>query len=226
MAEDYLTKREQEPDYPRTYRHVIDKEAERLTDELQKRGAQIVARDHEKRNARDWGVFYTWVGDQMPTLTSHYYATKATNAKDALSQFEKHVTPSTLYDEKADKGDVWVNVVAKLPYDPQKYDPAMITQSIADENELDWEIAFEVHMWLLKNDPDQLTPLDEIGDEGETMPVPDPDVVQEAVDEIYPLRKARVLARSKSRTGAGAGWHREPARHALAAKGVKTGRRR
>jgi hypothetical protein len=74
-----------------------------------------------------------------------------------------------------------------LPYDPTVFNPRDVIQSIADENEVDLETAAKVHEWLVKNDPDQLEPLEEVSDEGETIPVPDPDVVQEALNALgYP----------------------------------------
>ena len=71
-----------------------------------------------------------------------------------------------------------------LPYDPTVFNPKDVMQSIADENDLDLETAALVHEWLLANDPDQLEPLKEVSDEGETIPVPDPDVVQDALEAL------------------------------------------
>jgi len=68
-----------------------------------------------------------------------------------------------------------------LPYDPTVFNPCDVIQVIANENDLDFQTASEVHEWLARYEPDTLEPLAEIADEGETIPVPDPDVVDEAV---------------------------------------------
>lgn len=73
------------------------------------------------------------------------------------------------------------------PYDPAVFNPQDVMQTIADENDLDIKTAAEVHDWLMKTDPEQLEPLEEVDDEGATIPVPDPDAVQEALEALgYP----------------------------------------
>jgi hypothetical protein len=80
--------------------------------------------------------------------------------------------------------------IADMPYDPEQFRTEHVVQVIANENDLDFDLATKVYNYILRNDPDELEPLAPISvrrdgtDEGWTIPVPSPEIIEEALESI------------------------------------------